>query len=318
MVQLAAGEHNWCIDVLALEDLSPLADLFTNEAILKVFHSSRQDFEVLYQQLDCVPKPVFDTQLAASFCGADAQAGYATVLKKEFQIELDKSQTRTDWSRRPLSAKQIEYALNDVIYLERLYLHYQAELESQGREAWFLEETESLYVLDDYQMLPERAHQRLNGSSMSIASQHLLCDLAHWREQLAQSKNIPRTWILKDKDLYFLADLLPSSEGELENKAIAQQAFVRRNLKRIIQMTQQVLADRQLQRIWQAYEPFDAEQKAQVKNLLKQMAALAEEYNIAQTMLATRKDLEAFIRDENSSGITKGWREQFLLEKLSV
>ena len=318
LVQLAAGGESWCIDVLALDDLSPLAEVFENESLLKIFHSSRQDFEVIYQQLGCLPKPVFDTQIAASFCGADAQAGYATVLKDEFSIELDKSQTRTDWSRRPLSDKQIEYAINDVHHLEPLYKHYQQKLEQLGREDWFNQEVLTLFNVDDYQMLPENAHNRLNGSSLTVISQHFLRDLAHWREALAQNKNIPRSWILKDKDVYELADMLPTSEEMLKKARISNQSFVKKNAQYILQMALDNKNQSDAKQLWKPYKPFEPEQKAIVKELMKKIAEIAEHVGIAQTVLATRKDVEAFVRDQSESAISKGWRAGFLLEKITA
>ena len=318
LVQLAAGGKSWCIDVLALEDLSPLAEVFENQSLLKIFHSSRQDFEVIYQQLACLPTPVFDTQIAASFCGADAQAGYATVLKNEFSIELDKSQTRTDWSRRPLSDKQIEYAINDVHHLEPLYEHYQQRLEQLGREDWFNQETQSLFNIDDYQMLPEHAYKRLNGSSLTVLSQHFLRQLAYWREDVAQNKNIPRSWILKDKDVYELAEMLPVSESTLKKTRIGSQSFVRKNAKHIVKMANDCKSLNDMEFLWKAYQPFNPEQKALIKDLMKRIAEIAKHENIAQTVLATRRDVEAFVRDQALSTISRGWRADFLLDKLKI
>ena len=316
LVQIAAGSDSWCIDVLALEDLSPLTEVFENESLLKVFHSSRQDFEVIYQQFGCLPKPIFDTQIAAGFCGADAQAGYATVLKSEFSIELDKSQTRTDWSRRPLSNEQIEYAINDVLYLEALYKHYKLKLEQLNHAEWFDQELQTLFNLDDYQMLPQNAYKRLNGSSFSKASQYFLRELANWRESLAQNKNIPRSWVLKDKEVYELAEILPESEEEMKQTHIGKQSFVRKNTQHILQLANKNKNLNDVDSLWETYQPFDAEQKTVVKGIMKKIAEIAKTEEIAQTILATRKEVEMFVRDQDRSIISKGWRADFLLEKL--
>lgn len=316
LVQLAAGGSSWCIDVLALEDLSPLADIFKNRSLLKIFHSSRQDFEVIYQQLGCLPAPVFDTQVAASLCGSDAQAGYATVLKKEFSIELDKSQTRTDWSRRPLSDKQIEYAINDVHHLEPLCKHYQSKLGKLERMSWFEEEINTLFNINDYKVLPERAHVRLNGSSLTVISQHFLRDLAYWRESIAQRKDIPRSWILRDKEIYELAELLPFTESVLKKSNLGKHAFVRKNAEQIVKMANDCKNRDASKALWKNYQPFDIEQKTVIKEIMKKIAEIAKQESIAQTVLATRRDVEMFVRDKSLSTMSQGWRGDFLSNKI--
>ncbi|MGH1540199.1 MAG: ribonuclease D [Arenicella sp.] len=317
LVQIAVGDQAYCIDVLALDDLSALADILTNTGVVKVFHSCRQDFEVIYQQLGCLPTPVFDTQLAAAFCGNDAQVGYANILQQEYGVELDKSQTRTDWSRRPLKAQQIDYAVNDVVYLVQLYKDFQKRLQENGRLDWFNEETQQFYAIEDYAADPDLAYQRLNGSSLLPANQHFLSSLAAWRDQLAQKKNIPRTWILKDKELYELADLMPQSEAVLQRSKLNSIPFMRKNSQQIVQRAVEFASKDNLRRIWQIYQPFDAEQKSICQSLMKQVSSFAQQHSVAQAVLATRKDVEAFVRDVNSSRISQGWRGQLLMPSLA-
>ena len=137
LVQLGIGEHQYCIDVIAIEDLSVLADLFSDQKILKLFHAARQDMEVLYQTLGVMPNPIFDTQLAAAFNGLDMQIGYSALVQHYLDIELPKSQARTDWTRRPLSAVQLAYAADDVAHLTALYEIGRGELESHGKSTWY-------------------------------------------------------------------------------------------------------------------------------------------------------------------------------------
>jgi len=315
-VQIGFGDEAYCIDVLEIEDLSPLTELLLNESVVKVFHSCRQDFEVLYQRLDVIPKPVFDTQLAAAFCGYDAQAGYAKLVMDELDVELDKSQTRTDWSRRPLSDKQIAYAAEDVIYLNTLYSIMQERLVSLDKLDLYQEENETLYKLDDYQCKPENSHKRLNGASMTAKSQQYLLALAHWREATAQDRNIPRTWVLKDKDLYEIAGSFVLDQNRFNKSDIARDKLVRRHTKKIIALANEVEAKGDFSLIWDAVSPLDADGKKLVKDLVQRVSRLSEDSGIAQSLLATRKDVEATMRGSESGRISQGWRSKLVLPAL--
>jgi len=160
LVQLGIGEHQYCIDVLAIDDLSLLVELFSDEKILKLFHAARQDMEVIYQTFNVLPKPIFDTQLASAFCGGDMQQGYGAMVQERTGVELAKTQSRTDWTRRPLSAEQIEYAGDDVAHLEELYRQTHKLLEENQRLDWYHNEIESYYELDKYIIDPTLAYKR--------------------------------------------------------------------------------------------------------------------------------------------------------------
>jgi len=220
LVQLAIGEHQYCVDVLALEDLTWLRDLMVAPNVTKIFHAARQDIEVLYQTLGVIPKPIFDTQLAAAFCGGDLQQGYGGMVDERLDVQLAKSQSRTDWSRRPLSDEQIKYAGEDVAYLKTLYELTRAELEEFGRLQWYEDELETYYELDKYEMDPATAWQRLSGGQLKRRQQYFLRALAQWREQTAQQRDIPRNWVIRDDKLYDLVHKQPKSVKEIQQLAI--------------------------------------------------------------------------------------------------
>lgn len=316
LVQIGYEDKAYCIDVLAIDDLSPLKDLLVGDNTLKIFHSCRQDFEVIYQLFGVLPAPLFDTQLAAAFCGYDAQAGYARVVNDELGVELDKSQTRTDWSRRPLSEAQISYAAEDVLHLGAIYEILRDRLESKGRVSWFEEETQNFYRVDDYAMQPTNAFNRLNGSSLPLKSQHYLKSLAEWRESEAQTKNIPRTWVFKDKELYEIASMCTPCPNTFKDSDVAKVKGVKRHSKTIVDLCQQIQSDNFNQSVWNHYAPFEPHEKQLIKNIIQQVADTAQELGVAQSLLATRKDIETLLRSPKSSRVHHGWRETELAPRL--
>ena len=207
LLQVADGDRSWCIDPLSIGDLRPFLNLCKNSAIVKVLHSARQDLEIFFQLMQTVPGPVFDTQLAAALSGHGEQVSYAFLVKELLGVELDKSQTRTDWSRRPLSRAQIDYALNDVVYLTPLKEKLTEELSGLGRLEWFEEDSVMLADANTYHVRPEHAWQKVKGiGNLELTGFQRAAVLAEWREQVAQTKNLPRTWVLKDPAIIAIAE----------------------------------------------------------------------------------------------------------------
>ncbi|HEY3488340.1 MAG TPA: ribonuclease D, partial [Gammaproteobacteria bacterium] len=161
LVQIGNGDTLACIDTLAVKDLTPLCELLADPRCIKVFHAAGQDLEIFYYLTGAVPQPIFDTQLAAAFLGHGEQIGYANLVKTLLDVQLDKSHTRTDWSRRPLSSGQIEYALDDVRYLRDIYLHLRQALVQAGRLEWADEDSKALTAVERYRPDPEGAWQRI-------------------------------------------------------------------------------------------------------------------------------------------------------------
>ena len=212
LIQVATTEDEAIIDPLAKDiDLAPLKDLLLDESITKVLHAARQDMEIFYRICDAVPTPIFDTQIAGMAIGLGDSAGYSALVKARLEINLDKGARFTDWSRRPLSEKQLSYALADVTHLRDLYPGVLTELEEKGRLSWVMEEMsqhmdESLYTFE-----PEEAWQRLK---LRGNKKHYLAALkaaAAWRERTAIKKDIPRRRVLKDDAIYDLAQQRPRS-----------------------------------------------------------------------------------------------------------
>jgi len=187
LIQLAGAEHNGLIDPLAEGlDLSPFFDLMNNPEVLKVFHAARQDIEIMVHRSGVVPHPVFDTQIAAMVCGFGDQVGYEAIVRKLAKAQIDKSSRFTDWSRRPLSDKQLAYALSDVTHLRVVYAKLRVELEKSGREPWLREEMEILASPATYRTEPEDAWKRIKVRLRSKKQLGVLVQLAAWREREAQ------------------------------------------------------------------------------------------------------------------------------------
>lgn len=216
LVQVAHGEHAAAIDPLADGiDMAPLAALLRDENIVKVLHSATQDLEIFLAKLGGVPGPVFDTQIAASVCGLGTQPGYATLVEAVVGIKIDKGPQATDWSLRPLTDRQLAYAISDVTHLCDIYEHLQAELTRTGRGAWVEEEMQALLDPNRYRTDPREAWRRVRLRRPSRRTVGVLRELAAWREETAMQRNTPRGWVVRDEALAEIASSQPDSVDAL-------------------------------------------------------------------------------------------------------
>lgn len=314
LVQLGIDQHQYCIDVLAIDDLSLLIDLFADEKVLKLLHAARQDMEVIYQTLNVLPKPIFDTQLASAFCGGDMQQGYGAMVLERTGVELPKTQSRTDWTRRPLSADQIEYAGDDVAHLEELYRQTNALLEENQRSDWYQEEIESYYELDKYIIDPALAYKRLSGGGLKIKQQYMLKAMAEWREATAQKRDIPRSWVMRDDKLYDLVTQQPKTEQEIKDLDI----FGRKSVVYLAPLALEIMGNVTVseERLWRKVEPLTKQEKGVCSGMMKQLGAIAEGLGVAQALLGTRKEVESLFRHRQSKRLLSGWRKEHVGEVL--
>lgn len=306
LVQLGIDEHQYCIDVLSISNLKLLSDLFKDERVLKLFHAARQDMEVIYQTLNVLPKPIFDTQLASAFCGGDMQQGYGAMVLERTGVELAKTQSRTDWTRRPLSSDQIEYAGDDVAHLEELYVQTQKQLTESGRVDWYRQEIETYYELDKYIIDPSKAYKRLSGGNFKLKQQYLLQALAEWREATAQQRDIPRTWVLKDDKLYDFVSHMPKTEQEIKDLEI----FGRKSVVYLAPKALEIMKSLEVGStvLWRKVDPLTKQEKKYCSDLMKYLAKISQDIGIAQGLLATRKNIESLYRHRQSKKLLKGWR----------
>jgi ribonuclease D len=217
LIQIAGANSEAIIDPLEPGiELAPFFDLMADEAVLKVFHAARQDVEIMHYLAKVIPTPLFDTQVAAMVCGFGDQIGYEAIVRKLAGAQVDKSSRFTDWSRRPLSDKQLAYALSDVTHLRTVYQRLKAELDKSGREPWLKEEMAVLTSASTYETHPEDAWQRIKFRPRRKPQLGVMVAVAAWREAEAQSRNVPRNRILKDDAITELAIQQPKSRQDIQ------------------------------------------------------------------------------------------------------
>lgn len=318
LVQIADDKEAAAIDPKAQGlDLSPLLKLLTdNDEVLKVFHAGGQDIEIIYNLTGKTPYPMFDTQIAAMALGQGEQIGYSNLVDAYLSISLDKGARFTDWARRPLDKRQIDYAIGDVTHLSNIFPLMLDELRKTGRGSWLNQEMERICDPSNYVTLPEDAWKRVRIASRKPDVLGRLKALAGWREREAQDKNLPRGRIIKDETLADLASHAPRTQEDLGKvrglsaawKANDIGARLMNALAEATPLPKEEMPERDPRR------PGLTKESALVADLLKLLLKIrAKEINVASRLLARSDDLEmlaAGVRDELS--ILEGWRfEQF-------
>jgi ribonuclease D len=292
--------------------LEPLYDLFRHEATVKVFHAARQDLEIFFVEGNCFPKPLFDTQVAAMVCGFGEQVGYETLVKRIVKAELDKTSRFTDWSRRPLTAAQSEYALADVTHLRGIYEFLAAQLEKNGRKAWVEEELDVLTDPETYTTRPEEAWLRVKTRTTSGRFLGLVKTLAKFREEYAQGNNVPRSRVMKDDALLELASTRPTSVEELgrsrlllrEGRKPEIAEGILAAIKAGMEMRQEDLPKPDLSRDQLQVNPALADL---LRVLLK---AKSESLGVAPRLIASAQELDMIAAGERGLEALKGWRAE--------
>ena len=314
LLQIAQAGDAVCIDPLALPDLSGLAPLLTGRAV-KVMHAARQDLEVLLPAVGLV-QPVFDTQVAAALAGFPAQIGYAELARRLLGVELEKAHTRADWARRPLSADQQEYALDDVRHLSAMRARLLETLATKGRLAWLEEELAGLANADGLRVDPEDAWKKVKGlPTLDPGRQSLAQAVAAWRERRASERNRPRGWILDDVALREIVLRLPTTLEALAALAEIQESVVRKcgdELLALVRESGIAAAPPPLPR----RERPDPELLATARRLADITAAVAGELEIGPEVLATRRELERLAAGRKDVSLLRGWRAEVVGKKL--
>jgi ribonuclease D len=314
LIQMAADGTEALIDSLSSElDLAPFFDLMINERVLKVFHSARQDIEIVHHLAGVVPHPIFDTQVAAMVCGFGEAVSYSMLAKRLLNRNLDKSSRFTDWSRRPLLERQLTYALGDVVHLRDLYPKLKDQLDRSERESWLNEEMAVLTDPATYQLHPEQAWKRLKMRVKTPKALALLMELAAWREREAQSQDVPRSRILKDEALYDIASQAPRTVDDLGSLRTLHNGFARSSRGRSVLET----VARGLQRDMKTVppiergEPMPPEAQAVVDLLRVLLKATAGRHGVAPKLIATSDELEAIARSDDADvPVLRGWRRK--------
>ena len=319
LIQLATEEVSVAVDPFEIKDLTPLVDLFVDENITKLFHAAVQDMELIVHALGVVPKPVFDTQVAASLLGDTLQIGYGALVMNECGVRLKKADSFTDWSRRPLTDSQIEYALDDVIYLPMLYRSMKKKLEGLGRLSWLDRDFDDLSDIRRYTVDPRTRFKRLKRVNQ-LSSKQLSAarEIAAWREELAMKRNIPRKWILSDEQVIEICKREPRS---LDNMFMVR--GVSNSLKTAEARQALSACVRGLDAPEDSWPHLERPPKSepnvdsQVDLLYSLVKLRAKEAGVAFGVVASHADLAKIARGHfEQSDVMKGWRRHLVGDEL--
>lgn len=314
LIQAAAPTAEACIDPLAEGmDLEPFLEILRDEKILKVFHAARQDVEI-FNNLQAMPRPLFDTQVAGMAAGFGEQIAYDALVRQMLKIELDKSSRFTDWARRPLTDNQLTYALADVTHLAALYPMLRERLEKEGRLGWVTDEMADLTAPENYDVEPENAWKRLRPRRHTAKYLAVYRAVAAWRERTAQLRDQPRGRILKDEAIDEIATQSPTDADGLDRLRSVPKGFSGSRFgPDLVAAIREALKDPEayapvIEKVRQQASPAAGAVVELLKVLLK---ARAEEAGVASKLIATVSDLEQIANDDSADvGALKGWRRE--------
>ncbi len=318
VIQMASPDDAVIVDALADGlDLTPFFDLMRNEAVTKVFHAARQDIEIIYHLGGFVPSPVFDSQVAAMVCGFGDSVSYDQLVQKVTGTSIDKSSRFTDWSRRPLTEKQLAYALADVTHLRNVYRYLIKRLDEQGRAHWVEDEMKTLTSEETYRSDPAKAWQRLKLRIKKPRDLAILKELAAWREAEAQGRDIPRSRVLKDDAIYEISVQHPTTAAALGQLRTIPKGFERsRHADGILQAVKRAMdvPEDDLPSLPKGRPAPDGSGAA--VDLLKVLLKMTSENSgVAPKIIATVEDLEKIAADDEAEvAALKGWRRELFGE----
>ena len=318
VAQMATPEEAVVVDTLAPDlDLAPFFALMNNPKVLKIFHAARQDIEICWHMTGSIPHPVFDTQVAAMVLGYGDSISYDQLVQRITGDVLDKSHRYTDWSRRPLTQLQIDYAESDVTHLRDVYLALSADLEKRGRIDWVFEEMSVLTSPDTYRFEPEHAWERLRTRIRKPKELAVLIEVAAWREREAQTRDIPRGRVLKDDVVGDIAVQAPTTIERLGSLRSLPKGFERSRWgDAIVEAVMRGLArdPKTLPRLERVRPASSGGATLELLKVLLRMTA--ERYGVAAKVIATTEDLDLIAADDNADVTAlKGWRREMFGEK---
>ena len=310
LIQLGDTKGNgWAIDPLVENiDLQPVYELFLNKNVLKVFHSPRQDFEIIFNILNKIPKPIFDTQSAAMACGFGDSASYESLVNNIVNINLDKSARFTDWQLRPLSKKQIDYAISDVTHLSKVYSYLLENMTKNGRLEWIREEVHKFFDLNIYVTEPNNAWKRIKFYSSNKTTMSIFKEITQIREELAKKLNIPRNKIMRDDIIIKLAKNPPKDLIEFDGLRGMNLRNMNNSHKTLI--LKSIETGKKSQNTgWLNNNIKSNNASKAVTDILKIiLLSCAEKHNISPLLIANKEDIKQIALGEKNVKALKGWR----------
>ena len=325
LIQINDGHSNYLLDPLAIGDIAPLAKVMVSPSVQKVLHACSEDLEVFQILLKCLPVNLLDTQIAAAFCGYGYSVGYANLVNAVLQIQLPKDETRSNWLQRPLTDAQQRYAALDVEYLHRITVNLKAQLQALDREQWVAEECGQMVpnFLEGQKL--NNASQRFRGAwRLNQRQLAALMELAAWRDQTAQTQNIVRNHVVRDKSLFAIAEMLPDHISQLRKVPELPEKIIRRYGERIMERLDAVRAIPERDLPARLPRPLSSAQQSHINTMREALAELAVELKVAPEYLARRRDFEFIMRalQEGRTGDAvfppgiDGWRAELVKPRL--
>ncbi len=314
LIQIAGPEDEIIVDPLAEKiDLAPFLQLMGNPKVKKVFHAARQDIEIFYHLGEVIPTPLFDTQVAAMVCGFGDAVSYENLIKRTLKVQVDKSSRFTDWARRPLTEKQLAYAMADVTHLRGAYEAVFDQIQKSDREAWVDEEMAILANPSTYNLAPQDAWKRLKARHNGRRAAAVLQKVAAWREAEAQERDLPRGRILKDDALYEIANQAPKNKSELDSLRAVPKGFANSKAAQSLLAAVKAGLDIPKDELPTLAKPKPTPPGlTPVVELLKVLLKMkCEEHKVAQKLVANVSDLELLAADDDAPIMAlKGWRRE--------
>lgn len=320
LIQLASPDRALIVDPLAKDiDLAPFFKLMADQSVLKVFHAARQDLEIVFHLGDLIPKPIFDSQVAAMVLGYGDSIAYDALVNKITGHHIDKTSRFTDWSRRPLTEQQLNYALADVTHLRDVYLDLFAQLEEQGRATWLNEEMAILEARETYDIHPDDAWKRLRNRMRKPQDLAILQRLAAWRENLARNRDVPRGRILKDDALYEVAQQKPRDQAGLGRLRTVPKGWERSELGGSL-MTALEAAYEIPSEDWpeiKRHKPAPEGTAAASDMLRVLLKTIVEQEGVAAKVIASGDDLDKIAANGEDASVAalSGWRRALFGDK---
>ncbi len=320
LIQMAAPGVTALIDPLADGlDLAPFFTLMADDRVLKVFHAARQDIEIVFHRGGLIPHPVFDTQVAAMVCGFGDSVSYDQLVQKITGAQIDKSSRFTDWRHRPLSEKQLVYALADVTHLIDVYLHLKAELEREGRAHWLNEEMQVLTARETYDPHPEDAWRRLKMRVRKPIELAVLQAVAAWREREARERNVPRGRVLKDEAIYEVAQQQPRDAAGLARLRTTPKGWERSSTATALIAIVNAAIDMPKDNLPKLPKPQPTQEgSSAAAELLKVLLRIvAEREGVAAKVLASSDEIDRIAAEGENADVPPlhGWRREVFGEE---
>jgi ribonuclease D len=319
LIQLASDDVAAIVDPLAIDDLSPLKALLTDPQVVKVFHAGSQDLEIFYRLFGVATAPVFDSQVAATLAGFPQQVGYGALVKDVMGVTLDKGDTYTDWAKRPLSATQVEYALNDVRYLTEIRRRLLSEMEREGRIDWLAADFSRLEDPATYEVVPRELWRRVKRvSSLNRRQLAVAREVAAWREEEAQRRDVPKRWVVGDESIIEIARRTPKTAEELLAIRGVADKIGRGAQQGLLSAVAAGVAvpDAELPSLEKRRRPVGDVDGA-VDLMIALVRLRAREHGVAMPLMASRDDLERLAAGEKeASPLLEGWRKKMVGDEL--